>query len=108
MCLGNGVQDIYSYAFKGSNVKDFYCLATTAPSLHGNICYKVGSGLPDRGSWHDALEGLEQATLHIWESSYSSYAKDIDNMLYFTTTWLGHFEKSELHKSFTETNKGWE
>ena len=108
VCLGKGVQDIYSYAFEGTNVKDFYCLATTAPSLHGEFYYKTGSGTPEIKSWHDALVGLKQATLHIWEISYSSYDKDIDNMVYFTTTWLGHFKKYELHKSFTETNKGWE
>ena len=107
VCLGKGVQDIYSYAFEGSNVKDFYCLATTAPSLHGEIYYKTGSGTPEIRSWHDALIGLKQATLHIWKISYSSYAKDIDNMVYFTTTWLSHFKKYELHTSFTETNKGW-
>lgn len=108
VCLGNGVQDIYSYAFEGTNVKDFYCLARTAPSLHGDIHYRVGGGLPNRGSWHDALEGLEQATLHIWKSSYSSYDKDIDGMEYFSTTWLSHFKKYELHTKFTETNRGWE
>lgn len=109
VCLGKGVQDIYSYAFEGTNVKDFYCLASTAPSLHGEIHYKVGSsGIPERKSWHDALVGLEQATLHIWKSSYSSYNKDIDNMEYFSTTWLSHFKEYELHTKFTETNKGWE
>jgi len=108
VCLGNGVQDIYSYAFEGTNVKDFYCLARTAPSLHGEIYYKVGSGIPERKAWHDALEGLEQATLHIWESSYSSYRKDIGYMEYIACTWLGHFKEYELHTKFTETNKGWE
>ena len=108
VCLGNGVQDIYSNAFEGTNVKDFYCLARTAPSLNGEIYYKVGSGFADRKAWHDALEGLEQATLHIWENSYSSYNKDIGNMQYISCTWLGHFKKCELHTSFTETNRGWE
>ena len=108
--LGAGVKEIYSYAFEGTNVKDFYCVASTAPKLYGNIRHKVGGGgIPDANSfksWHEALEGLEQTTLHILEYAYG-YNDDLDNSMYLSCTWTGHFKQTKRHSSFTMTDKGW-
>ena len=106
--LGSGVEDIYSYAFRGTNVTDFYCLAMVAPKLHGEIYHNVGGSANGNSfkSWNNALDGLSQATLHIFKGA-SGYDKDLDSSTYLSCTWRGHFTSVETHSSFIETNEGW-
>ena len=106
--LGSGVEDIYSYAFIGTNVTDFYCLAMVAPKLHGEIYYNVGGSANGNSfkSWNVSLDGLSQATLHIFEGA-SGYDKDLDSSTYHSCTWRGHFTSVKTHSSFIETDEGW-
>lgn len=106
--LGRGVEDIYSYAFRGTNVTDFYCLAMVAPKLHGEIYHNVGGSANGNSfkSWNNALDGLSQATLHIFKGA-SGYDKDLDSSTYLSCTWRGHFTSVETHSSFIETDEGW-
>lgn len=100
--LGSGIQGIGSKAFdRSTNVKEFYCLAIVAPKLYGNLYYHVGLR-----SWNDALDGLRQATLHIFKLA-SGYDEDLDSSTYLSCSWRGHFKQTERHTSFTKTNKGW-
>ena len=105
--LGRGVKGIYSYAFRDTDVKDFYCLAAAAPTLYGDIRYITGGNIPiGQKCWHEALEGLEQATLHIFNNTVG-YNKDLANMTYYSCTWISHFKSVKTHSSFIETNEGW-
>ena len=105
--LGSGVKEICSFAFKGTNVKDFYCLAFAAPKLYGNIRYTTGGTNPSGSKcWHEALEDLDQATLHIFKTTVG-YSTDLANMTYYSCSWKSHFKSVQYHSSFTETHEGW-